>query len=132
MVDLAASLVGGLVVAASFFANPLGPAIRYDRALRLRRKLWISDAVTEAAPKTVALIRHLVRDARNSTPGCHWCFIDRVELSQLIRNKDHRRTSELVALVLPREQSALTAREKRHAVSLTSFAISCRRLIFHQ
>jgi hypothetical protein len=126
LVGLAASLVGGLVVSTAYFVNPPGPALRYNRALRLLRRVWISDGVWEASPLAAKLIKQSVQTAKLDLRGTRWQLIDRAEFS---RRAGRGSAAELVALVTPAERLALAARERKHAHSLSSLASSCKRLL---
>ena len=126
LVGLAASLVGGLVVSTACFVNPPGPALRYNRALRLLRRVWISDGVCAASPLATKLIKQAVATAKLDLRGTRWQLISREEFS---RRAGRGNIIELVALVTPEEQHALAARERKHAHSLTSLASTCKRLL---
>ena len=122
MIDLAASLVGGLVLSIGYLVDPPGPAIQYSRALGQRRTLWISSACQEAAPKTINLIKN---DAANS----EWHFVGHGSFrAAAALAKGHRRLSELVALVTAEERRRFPAHEQRHCQSLAEFAAKCRHL----
>ena len=54
MLDLAASLGGGLVASVAHIARPPGPIIRYGRALSQRQQLWISSGARNMSPNTIA------------------------------------------------------------------------------
>jgi hypothetical protein len=126
LVGLAASLVGGLVVSTAYFVNPPGPALRYNRALRLLRRVWISEGVCAASPLATKLIKQAVATAKLDLRGTRWQLISREEFS---RRAGRGNIIELVALVTPEEQHALAARERKHAHSLTSLASTCKRLL---
>ena len=68
LVGLAAALIGGLVVSTAYFLNPPGPVLRYDRALRLNRRVWISDSFRRASPVTVQLLVKAVAAGRRAAP----------------------------------------------------------------
>jgi len=126
LVGLAASLVGGLLVSTAYFVNPPGPALRYNRALRLLRRVWISDGVCEASPLAIKLIKQAVETAKLDLRGTRWQFIDRAEFS---RRAGKGNPTELVALVTAADRRALAARERKHAHSLTSLASRCKHLL---
>ena len=127
MIDLAASLVGGLVLSIAYFVNPPGPAVQYGRALiGQRRALWISRACQEAAPKTIDLIKTV--SARSDS---EWRSMGPAEFSRrAAAAKGHRRNSGLVALVAAEERRLLPVHEQRHCQSLAEFAVKCRHLAF--
>jgi len=130
LVSFAASLIGGLVVSTTFFADPPGPVIVYDRALRLTRRVWISPACTETSPRTIDLLKQHVARARSESQGTRWNLISWEEFSERAaraRNQ-HRRSSELVALVTAGEMGVLSEDQRRHAQTLSRFASGVKRL----
>ena len=128
MIDLAASLGGGLVASAAHIARPPGPILRYGRALDQRRALWISSGARDRSPKTIDLIRTAVTHATATTTATRWELISHAEFSQRAARgrPDHRRRRELVALVTATEKAGLPAKEKRYCQSLSEFTASCR------
>ena len=75
MIDLAASLGGGLVASVAHIARPPGPIIRYGRALSQRRQLWISSGARNMSPNTIDLIKKVVPHAATTTTGTRWALI---------------------------------------------------------
>ncbi len=128
MIDLAASLGGGLVASVAHIARPPGPIIRYGRALSQQRALWISSGARNMSPNTIDLIRKAVTHAAATTTGTRWTLIRQAEFSRMTAEgrPDHRRRQELVALVTATEKAGLPAHEKRHCQSLSEFAANCR------
>ena len=100
--------------------------MRYNRALRLLRRVWISEGVCAASPLATKLIKQAVATAKLDLRGTRWQLISREEFS---RRAGRGNIIELVALVTPEEQHALAARERKHAHSLTSLASTCKRLL---
>jgi hypothetical protein len=131
MINLAASLSGGLVASVAHIARPPGPIIRYGRALGQKRALWISSGARNMSPKTIDLIRTAVTHATATTAGTRWTLISQAELSRMAARgrPDHRRRRKLVALVTATEKAGLPAHEKRHCQSLSEFAASCRHFV---
>jgi hypothetical protein len=129
LVGFAASLVGGIIVSTTYCVTPPGPVLRYDRALRLNRRVWISEGVQDASPTSVNLVQKSVVAAKSDMQGTRWHVIDRADFSQRAERAGHRRNSELVALVTSAERRALSEHERKHAHSLTSFASKCKRLL---
>ena len=131
LVSLVASLIGGLIVSTTFFADPPGPAISYHRALRLDRRVWISPACQRASPLTIKVITQLVARARESSQGTRWHLIDEAGFfAQAARRQQRRRrgTSELVALVATREVLEPAAAQQ-HSLTLSRFASRCKRVL---
>jgi len=56
-VDLVATLIGGMVADPSIFHTPNPQALRYGRAFRKRRHLWISPQCRAESPQTVAMLQ---------------------------------------------------------------------------
>ena len=75
MIDLAASLGGGLVASVAHIARPPGPIIRYGRALSQQRALWISSGARNMSPNTIDLIRKVVTHAATTTTGTRCTLI---------------------------------------------------------
>ena len=122
-----------LLVSTSLFADPPGPALVYDRALRLERKVLLSPACSRASPRTTEVLKQLVARAGGGPQGARarWRLINQAEFAERAararaRNQN-RGTSELVALVSTGE--VLPAEQQRHAQTLTRFASRCKRLI---
>jgi len=128
LVDLAASLSGGILASVAHLARPPGPILRHGRALSQRRAVWISRGLREKAPKAATLIRTAVTSATATNAGTQWTLIGQAEFSQRAERgrRDHRRRRELVALVTAAEKAGLPAHEQRHCQSLPAFAASCR------
>ena len=79
LLGLAAPLVGGLVVSTAYFVNPPGPALRYNRALRLLRWVGISERVCAAWPLATQLIKQVVATGKLDLRGTRWQLIKREE-----------------------------------------------------
>ena len=119
MIDLAASLGGGLVASVAHIARPPGPIIRYGRALGQKRALWIASGARNMSPKTIDLIRTAVTHATATTAGTRWTLISQAEFSRMAAQgrPAHRHRQELVALVTATEKAGLPAHEQRHCQS---------------
>ena len=128
LVDLAASLGGGLVASGAHLARPPGPILRHGRTLSQRWAVWASSGTRDTSPKTTTLIRTAVTNATAAATGTRWTLISHAEFSQRAARgrPDHRRRRELVALVTAAEKAGLPAHEQRHCQSLPAFAASCR------
>lgn len=131
MIDLAASLVGGIVVSVAHMARPPGPILRYGRALSQKRALWISPGVRDQAPKTIELIRTAVRHAANTADGASWNLICQDEFSRLVSRgrPDRRRQQALVALVTAAEKVRLPRNQRPYCRVLSEFAAGCKRIV---
>jgi hypothetical protein len=131
MIDLAASLGGGLVASVAHIARPPGPIIRYGRALSQRRQLWISSGARNMSPNNIDLIKKVVTHAATTTTGTRWTLICQAEFSRLAAQgrPDHRPRQEIVALATATEKAGLPAHERRHCLSLSEFATNCRHVM---
>jgi len=120
MIDLVASLGGGLVASVAHIARPPGPIIRYGRALSQQRALWISSGARNMSPNTIDLIRKVVTHAAATTTGTGWTRISQAAFSLMAAQgrPNHRNRQELVALVTATEKAWLPAHEKRRCQSL--------------
>jgi len=130
MVDLAASLVGGIVASVAHMARPPGPLLRYGRALSQKRALWISPGVQAQAPKTIELIRTAVRHAAATADGTSWKLICQEEFSRLVARgrPDRRRQQWLVALATAAERERLPRNRQPYCQVLSKFAAGCKRI----
>ena len=102
--------------------------MRYHRALRLNRKVWISDGIVRDSPGAAKLIKQAVASATLDVHGTRWQLIDRDAFSgraALGRSK----APELMALGTPAEERALAATERPYTQSLTTLASKCRVLL---
>ena len=131
MIDLVASLGGGLVASVAHIARPPGPIIRYGRALSQQRALWISSGARNMSPNAIDLIKKVVTHAATTTTGTRWTLICQAEFSRMAAQgrPDHRRRQEIVALVTATEKAGLPAHEKRHCQSLSDLATNCRHIV---
>ena len=122
LVSFVASLIGGLLVSTTLFADPPGPALVYDRALRLERWMWITPACSRASPKTTEVLQLLVARSGPQGARARWHLINQAEFAErAARARAQKRgTSELVTLVSTGE--VLPAVQQRHAQTLTRFA----------
>ena len=128
LVSCVASLIGGLLVSTTLFAYPPGPALVYDRALRLERRVWISPVSGKALLRTTEVLKQLMARAGRESHGTRWHLINQAELSERAARARHQKrgTSEPVASVTAGE--VLPAVQQRRAQSLGRFASGCKRL----
>jgi len=131
MIDLAASLVGGIVASVARMARPPGPILRYGRTLSQKRALWISPGVRRKSPNTIELIRTAVRHAMATAEGTGWKLVNKAEFSLMAARgrPDRRRQQALVALVTATEKARLPACERHYCRRFSELAAGCKQVM---
>ncbi len=114
---MCAGLTGGTIVSVGFLLNPPGVSVRYRRALRLPRYIWVSDEFAACHNKTLQVLQRLVLLAKGST---RWRWQTADELAVKSRKTKAGRC-ELVALLTENEFSSGAHGHMPGRTTLTQF-----------
>ena len=119
MVSWAACLTGAFVVTpAVYMRAAAGPSLKFNPALRTKRRLWASDAFRAECPRLWLLIL----EAMAYVQWGQWALISSAEDFAMAKVKAERggRAAEVVALVSSAEAAAAAA-AKQHVFDANAF-----------
>ena len=125
-----AALGGRLLVSPKFLLEPgAGAAVRYDRALRLPRYIWVSPACSAKFGNALDVMRRLVAfSGSDGAPKSRWRWDTLDEFLVRRNGRGVRGASELVALVLPAEVDAPSLRHVPNRTTVMDFVRRCAKI----
>ena len=123
-----AALGGRLLVSTDFLkgSGRHGVAIRYERALRLPRYLWVSPACEMKFAAALQVMRQMCQHAGTDEPRTRWKFDTSDEFLARRRGKTGQR--ELVALVVERELANRDMRRYPGRTTVMAFIKRCTKI----